>query len=317
LVLGGCIKMESIGTFYADDTYDVVNRFTFEDQSLADYADAMDKSVDAVLDDPVLAQTFGGAEATCDNYTLERYSKDGYSGFAQTCLSLPISELNLMMEGANQTVEHVDGRFTVTGSIDTAVIGLDQLPADTEFAVTATITYIFPGKVLSSTGEIDGNSVTFDLDLTAGVIPIEVVASDGTDGSGGLPGWVLPAAIGGGVVLVLALALVLLRTKRSPQPPAAIPVYRPVSPVPPPGPELVAPPASPAPVPDPDLPSPAPAEPRPAPAVVLEQSPAPRPPASAAPGQAADSDDLAESPEPTREPSGEPGAELAGPPPNA
>jgi len=93
-------------------------------------------------------------------------------------------------------------------------------PAVAKVAITITM----PGSILASNGQVNGRTVTWD-PLRKGSPSIFTVTSSVDDT--GLPAWVIPAAAGLGLLLLLVLAGAFLSSRRRP---AA--VVGPVSPAP-------------------------------------------------------------------------------------
>lgn len=196
LALTGCVKLDQDLTINADNTVDGTVTVAFNK--------AMLDMVGATADD-ALSETGGMPEG--DNVTVEPYDDGTFVGQTYTLDGAPLAELNGGgSEGDLQIVR--DGEnFHVTGTLDfsdSELGGGGGLPTD-GFEVRIALT--FPGEIVSSTGEIDGNTVTWTPEL-GDVVDFETVAraEGGGAGSGLLPlaglGLAALAAAGVGVVVV-------------------------------------------------------------------------------------------------------------------
>jgi hypothetical protein len=140
---------------------------------------------------------FVGQEITFDSVPLERFSgaSDPLTGASE--------ELSITRQG-NEF--HVSGNLDMSGQEFT---GNDQIPQQVLDSFEFVISITFPGEVKSATGEIDGNTVTWEPNFGENN-RIEAVASAIPSGGSPLP-WILIAAA---VVVVLLAALLLIRARR-------------------------------------------------------------------------------------------------------
>ncbi|MDQ4107220.1 MAG: hypothetical protein M3138_00225 [Actinomycetota bacterium] len=187
--------------------------------------------------------------------TSERYEEDGFIGQEITFEEMPLEtftqnnalsgsgasagageELNIARRGDEF---HVTGAFDMTGAEFTGTQIPEQFLESFEFRISIT----FPGEVRSATGEIDGNTVTWEPQIGENT-PVEAVAS-------ALPSESSPLLM---ILLVAAGALVLgaiafLLTHRKAPAPAAGPMGDgttvPVEGIPPTMPESPAEPVAP------------------------------------------------------------------------
>jgi hypothetical protein len=162
--------------------------------------------------------------------TLDRYEEDGFIGQEITFEEMPLETFTqnnaLSGSGANAGASeelniarrgdefHVTGAFDMTGAEFTGTQIPEQFLESFEFRISIT----FPGEVKSATGEIDGNTVTWEPRIGENT-PVEAVAS-------AIPSESSPLLM---ILLVAAGALVLgaiayLLTHRTVPAPAAGPI---------------------------------------------------------------------------------------------
>ena len=124
------------------------------------------------------------------NASIDDYEDDGFVGKQVTFDDVPLDEFqqNETLSGAGASGESlsivregdefvVDGGFDMSGPEFTGQEVPQQFLDNFEFRITMT----FPGPVTSSTGEIDGNSVTWKAALTQ-PMPITLEFSGTVDG---------------------------------------------------------------------------------------------------------------------------------------
>jgi hypothetical protein len=162
--------------------------------------------------------------------TLDRYEEDGFIGQEITFEEMPLAtftqnnalsgsgaspgageELNIARRGDEF---HVTGAFDMTGQEFTGTQIPEQFLESFEFRISIT----FPGEVKSATGEIDGNTVTWEPRIGENT-PVEAVASAIPSESSPLLMILLVAA---GALLLGAIAYLL--THRKVPTPAAGPI---------------------------------------------------------------------------------------------
>jgi hypothetical protein len=143
---------------------------------------------------------FVGQEITFDSVPLDEFSgaNDPLTGAGE--------ELSITRQGDEF---HVSGNLDMSGQEFT---GNDQIPQSILDSFEFVISITFPGEVKSATGEIDGNTVTWEPKFGENN-RIEAVASAMPSGGSPLL-WILIAA---GVLVVLLVTFLLIRARR-PQP---------------------------------------------------------------------------------------------------
>lgn len=196
-VLSGCIRYDVDVTVSSDNT------------ASGTMVIAVQKGVGEQLgvgsDEEALGQLFGEQDLG-ENFTEKDYAEDDWIGKTYTFEDQKLDELTAFSDLF--TITRDGDTFTLQGTdAPTTAEEAGQVPAGGE----ATLSVTFPGKVSSSNGTVDGNTVTWDLFTTTE--PLEATAS-ATSG----PNIKLYAAIAGAVVLALALgaiAFIVIRRMRS------------------------------------------------------------------------------------------------------
>jgi phosphatidylinositol mannoside-binding LppM-like protein len=151
---------------------------------------------------------FIGQEITFEDMPLEAFTQNNTLSGSSTGTG---EELNIVRQGDEF---HVTGAFNMTGAEFTGTEIPQQFMESFEFRISIT----FPGEVKSATGEIDGNTVTWEPKIGENN-PVEAVASAIPSESSPLLMILLIAA--GAFVLG---AIVFLLTHRNAPAPAAGPV---------------------------------------------------------------------------------------------
>lgn len=205
LVLSGCMKLEMNLELRSDDTVngDVVFAVSRELLSLAG---GSFEDFKTETDSPVPE----GVEVT-----TEPYEDDDFVGERYTFEGAALSEF--AGGGADElSITRLGDTFVVVGSLDMSDTGTEgfegaeQLLESFDMSVSVT----FPGEVESATGEIDGNTVTWELKPGQNV-QIEAVGSAIGDGSGGGGGATLYILIAALVAVAIVVGAVLMRRARS------------------------------------------------------------------------------------------------------
>jgi hypothetical protein len=212
LLLAGCFKVNMNLDVAADNTVSG-NAIIAVDESLLELSG---QSVDDLFADMDLSDLPPGSSA-------DPYREDGFVGQEITFESVPLSEfagngaltgsatgedLNIVREGDEF---HVTGGFDMSGQEFTGTEVPQQFLDNFEFKISIT----FPGEVTSATGDIDGNTVTWEPKIGENT-RIEAVASAIPSSSSPILMIVL-IAIG---ALVLG-AIVFFLTHRTPAPAAS------------------------------------------------------------------------------------------------
>ena len=204
LLLTGCIKLDMDLDVSADDTVSGTVVFAFSKQLL----ELTGQSADELFK--------GGATSLPSDVpgtTTAPYEDDQFVGQKITFDHVELSRFNT--EGSDLTIEHVGDEFHVAGSMDlsgsstgsTAGVGdISQFGSSAQISITLT----FPGKVISSTtGEVDGNSVTWTPKLGEKTDLTTVASAVPSDSFPWL--WVL---IGVGVLVLVGVLVVVLVSRR-------------------------------------------------------------------------------------------------------
>lgn len=254
LLLAGCFKVDMDVEVSPENTVSgsaVVavdeNLLELSGQSVDDFLREMDLSQ---LPEQASAERyeeggFVGQEITFEEVPLEEFSGDESLGGGTG------EELSIVRRGDEF---HVSGQLDMSGE----QFGAGEIPPGVLEGFEFRISITFPGEVKSATGEIDGNTVTWEPKFGQ-TNPIQAVAS--AVPSGGSP-WLVILLIVAGVAIVAAIAFLLLRKPPAPATPvegtADAPIQEtaatappadavpPTEPVPPAGP---LPPTEPAPTP--------------------------------------------------------------------
>lgn len=198
LVLTGCVRVEMNVTLAEDDT--ASGDFIFAvSQELLEIAG--EESIDDML----------GGEETIPGGVTERYESedengDGSPDFVgtQTTFSgLPLEEFDAAGDGLRIFRDGDD--YVVSGAADdlTEQAGGEELPE----TASATMSVTFPGAVSEHNGELDGNTVTWDLLEHGG----ELQARGSASADSGFPLWLILViaalvGIGAGIAGVLIVS---------------------------------------------------------------------------------------------------------------
>jgi hypothetical protein len=173
--------------------------------------------------------------------SVEEYSEDGFVGQQITFEDVPLEEFTSSDSfsgsglGDELRIERVGDEFVVTGGLDMSGDQFTgtEIPPQFLDELEFTISITFPGEVISSTGEVDGNTVTWEprvgentrIEARASAIP-----------SASSP-WLIILLVALGAFLLGAVAFLLTR-RRAPVP-ADGPIDERAIPPPPTGPASV------------------------------------------------------------------------------
>jgi len=262
-LLAGCLKLDMELQLQTDDTVDgsvvfAVNKDVLEltggsAEDLLGGQTPFPSDVEGVSAETYDDGEFAGQQFNFDGVPIEEFSGDP---------SDPES-LSIVREGDT---------FKVAGVLDlsqglsgaTGAAGAEQFLESAEIRIAVT----FPGEVIDSNGQVDGNTVTWTPEFGERVdIQATGSAIEGGGGSNALL-WVLIGVAA--VLIVVVVVLLLSRRKKGPEPVAAPeggemaapPAVEAAAPQAPPAPEAPAQEVAPTPPPPPPAP---PAEPEPAP----------------------------------------------------
>jgi hypothetical protein len=207
-LLAGCFKVNMDVEVSPENTVSGSAVIAF-DQSLLELSG---QSVDQLFQDMDLSDLPAGA-------TVEPYEEDGFVGQEITFSDVPLDEFR-GSEAAGATGEpiaierrgdefHVTGRFDMSGQ---EFAGGGQIPQGLLDRFEFRISITFPGEVKSSTGEVDGNTVTWEPRFGEDT-RIEAVASAIPSESSPLMTILLIVAV---VLILGAVAFLLLRRRPAP-----------------------------------------------------------------------------------------------------
>jgi len=207
LLLSGCFKVNMNLDVAADDTVSGTAVIAV-DESLLELSG---QDVDDLFADMDLSELPAGSSA-------EPYREDGFVGQQVTFDSVPLSEFAgsgaLSATGEDLSIVREGDEFRVSGAFDMSGEEFTGTEVPQEFLENFefTIAITFPGKVVSATGDIDGNTVTWEPTIGENT-RIEAVAS-------AIPSSSSPILL---IVLVALGALVLgavvfFLTRRKPEP---------------------------------------------------------------------------------------------------
>lgn len=210
LLLSGCIKVDMDLDVSSDNTVSG-SAVLAVDQNLVELSG---QSADQLFQDVDLSNLPPGA-------TVTPYEDEGFVGQQVAFEAVPLAEFSggqtLGGSGEDLSITRVGDEFHVAGGLDMsgAELASGQIPQgmldNFEFRISMT----FPGPVTSSTGSVDGNTVTWEPRIGQNT-EIRAVAS-------AIPSqrtpWLLIALMAGGAVL-LAVILFLVMSRRRPEPAA-------------------------------------------------------------------------------------------------
>jgi hypothetical protein len=171
LLLSGCFKVNMNLDVAADDTVSGTAVIAV-DESLLELSG---QSVDDLFADMDLSELPAGSSA-------EPYREDGFVGQQVTFDSVPLSEFAgsgaLSATGEDLSIVREGDEFRVSGAFDMSGEEFTGTEVPQEFLENFefTIAITFPGKVVSATGDIDGNTVTWEPTIGENT-RIEAVAS--------------------------------------------------------------------------------------------------------------------------------------------
>ena len=158
----------------------------------------------------------GSVPSNAPGVKSEAYSDDTFVGQKYTFDSVPLGQINSGQTTDSLHITRAGDTFTVTGTMDLSnPNGSGSDPASQQIVQQAMrtaqikIAITFPGKVVSSNGQISGNTVTWEPKVGE-TTSFEATAS--AISSGGLP--IVPIAIALVVLLAIVVALLVMKNKR-------------------------------------------------------------------------------------------------------
>jgi hypothetical protein len=209
LLLSSCIKLDMTITVSSDNTVSGTMIFAIDKHLLQ----LTGQSADQILQ--------GSVPSNSPGITAKPYTDATFVGQEYTFDSVPLSQLNAGQTTDSLHITRAGDTFTVTGSMDLSnPNGSGTDPASQQIVQQAMktaqlkIAITFPGKVVSSNGQIDGNTVTWEPKVGE-ITTFEATAS--AVGGGGLP--IVPIAIALIVVLAIVVVVVMRNRKAGPSAP--------------------------------------------------------------------------------------------------
>jgi len=165
MALTGCIKMQFDFDIKADDTFDATIIMAYDEEAIKSLAEMQDMTLDEVLAGMNFDDMAGNLP---DGAKAEPWSDGGYVGNKYTLTNQPLSNLGDTAGGDGMLSLNREGNlFTLDGNLDLSAQGEDLGGLDEmgmgDMMPTMQFSFTFPGPVSSSTGRVDGNTVTFDL----------------------------------------------------------------------------------------------------------------------------------------------------------
>lgn len=206
MVLSGCLKYDLALVVSEDDTLDgtmivaIAREFAVGEEALG---------------------RTGDITTSQGSVTKEPYEDADYVGSRFVLSGVPISEIDaLATDGSSQFSLTREGEeFVLDATLDFNLGGSESIPTGSSF--TAMVSFTFPGAVLESNGEINGNTVAWtelspdtanSLTARASAVPNGQAAS----APGSATPWWVWVLVGVGVLLVLGIiAAFILRRRRA------------------------------------------------------------------------------------------------------
>jgi hypothetical protein len=217
-LLSGCIKVDLDLTVSPDNTASGTATMAIDKQLL--------RLSGAGVDDFLRESNFT-APGSADDSSTAPYEDGTFVGRTVTFRGASLSDVNGSGGDGDLRIVRQGDEFRVTGVLDLSIPtdatnGDPQVDAMTKRALRTAdirIELTFPGRVISSNGAVEGNSVTWRPKLGEST-ELRAVASAVPSSSSSSPWWI---AIVAGVLLVVAAAVVI-GTRRRPAEPSEPPV---------------------------------------------------------------------------------------------
>lgn len=179
VALTGCMRYEMNVDLHSDDTA-TREIITGLSQEAADQVGSglFDQVLETEEDDDVVTEAYESEELDDNGNPL-------FVGARALLEDQPFDELDLVV--TDLTVVRDGDDFVVSsGPVDLVAQTGQQVPEDVE----VTVSFTFPGKVSSHNGQLEGNTVTWD--LTTHTAAIE---ARGSASAGGFPTWLIIAIV--------------------------------------------------------------------------------------------------------------------------
>ena len=228
LLMTGCIKLNMDLKVSSNNKVSGTVIVGFNKQLLS----LSGQSVDQVLQGSHEGVPASGAPGT----SVTPYEDDQFAGEKITYDNVELSQFNQGSASDSLKIERVGDQFQVSGALDFSDTGrgggtLGPAAQQALSSAQLSVKLTFPGAVSSSNGTVQGDSVTWTPKIGKKT-PLTAVA--GAIGSGGgLPTWVVPAAV---LLLLVGIGVFWLDRRRRLAAPAApaMPLEGPIEPPPPP-----------------------------------------------------------------------------------
>ncbi|MDR0432931.1 MAG: DUF3153 domain-containing protein [Bifidobacteriaceae bacterium] len=205
LSLTGCMRLTYDLTVNVDDTISGETVFAFSDQLLEMAGTTFDEAMAQGGQEGLLSNTYGGRAK------IEDYAADGYTGKLISLDALPLSEFGVSQEesGMQLNIAKDGSQYKVSGGMDLSSQDVDpaQLEEYGGFDVQVSIT--FPGPVVSSNGDVNGNTVAWK------IVPGQTNEFEATANSGGGSQTMLVVGLIALGVLVVGGVIAILLVRKS------------------------------------------------------------------------------------------------------
>jgi hypothetical protein len=211
LVLSACIKLDMDLSVHSDDTVDGTVIFALSKQLIALSGQSPED----------LLGTDAPVPSDAEGVTTEPYEDDKFQGQRFTFDAVPLAQLN--QGGTDEDALRITREgdtYTVNGALDlssgaTGATGLTGFPGAEELFQGAElrIRLTFPGEVLSSNGQVDGNTVTW-VPKVGERLELQATASAIDNGAAGGGNTLLFVIVGAAIVVVAIVVGVLLARRR-------------------------------------------------------------------------------------------------------
>lgn len=156
LTLTSCMRADMTLTISSDDKVNGELTIAFSEEALKE----LDVTSDQLLENENL---FGNSDSTGIDTT--DYKKDGMIGKTYTFTDLPLSELANAFgsDGQSLAITRKGDQILTSGVMDLTqgTTELDEKTQKLFSTLTSTIIITYPGTIVSTTGEQDGNTVTW------------------------------------------------------------------------------------------------------------------------------------------------------------
>ena len=214
LALTSCMRADMDLTISSDDVVNGSLTIAFDEAALAEQK----VTAEQLLNNQNL---FGNSDSTAVDTT--DYNQDGLVGKTYHFKDLPLTELSKAFgtDGTSLTIMRQGDRIVTSGVMDMSqgIDTLDPASLETLKSLTSTIKITYPGTIVSTKGQQDGNTVTWVTKLgeksdfaTVVDSPFEVPAKLGTPTDSSSSTLILLGAL---VFVAVLVGLTLARRKKA------------------------------------------------------------------------------------------------------